>query len=109
MFGNPSLMTRIAIGKAIGFLFGLAGFNVLPYFLADAGSLLRWGVLLQTSRTLNKKGRDCGLSHVHTDYSLCILFPIKTRSEFVRLFHGHYNLRVTQHCISKKSRNRSCG
>ena len=26
MFGNPSLMTRIAIGKVIGFLFGLAGF-----------------------------------------------------------------------------------
>lgn len=46
MFGNPSLMTRIAIGKAIGFLFGLAGFILLPYFLEDAGWLLRWGILL---------------------------------------------------------------
>ena len=46
MFGNPSLMTRIAIGKAIGFLFGLAGFILLPYFLPDAGWLLRWGILL---------------------------------------------------------------
>jgi len=46
MFGNPSLMTRIAIGKAIGFLFGLAGFILFPYFLPDAGWLLRWGILL---------------------------------------------------------------
>ena len=46
MFGNPSLMTRIAIGKGIGFLFGLTGFILLPYFLPDAGWLLRWGILL---------------------------------------------------------------
>ncbi|MEN8165884.1 MAG: hypothetical protein ABFR65_00215 [Pseudomonadota bacterium] len=46
MFGNPSLMTRIAIGKGIGFLFGLAGFILLPYFLPDTGWLFRWGILL---------------------------------------------------------------
>ncbi|MEN8133068.1 MAG: hypothetical protein ABFS45_23395 [Pseudomonadota bacterium] len=46
MFGNPSLMTRIVIGKGIGFLFGLAGFIFLPYFLPDADMLLRWGILL---------------------------------------------------------------
>ena len=46
MFNNPSLVTRIAIGKVIGFLFGLSGFILLPYFLADAGWLLRWGILL---------------------------------------------------------------
>ncbi len=46
MFEKPSLMRRIAIGKAIGFLFGLAGFMLLPYFLPDAGWLLRWGILL---------------------------------------------------------------
>lgn len=45
MFGNPSLITRIAIGKAIGFIFGLIGFISLPYFLPDAGWLLRWGIL----------------------------------------------------------------
>ena len=46
MFGNPSLLTRIAIGKAIGLFFGLAGFILLPYFLPDGGWLLRWGILL---------------------------------------------------------------
>ncbi len=46
MFGNPSLMTRIAIGKAIGLFFGLIGFILLPYFLPDGGWLLRWGILL---------------------------------------------------------------
>ncbi len=46
MFGNPSLMTRIAIGKGIGFVFGLAGVLLLPYFLPDAGWLIRIGILL---------------------------------------------------------------
>ena len=46
MFGNPSIMTRIAIGKGIGFLFGLAGFIMLPYFLPEASPLTRWGILL---------------------------------------------------------------
>jgi len=46
MFGNPSLVTRIAIGKGIGFLFGLLGFIFLPFFLPDAGWLIRWGILL---------------------------------------------------------------
>ena len=46
MFGNPSLITRIAIGKGIGFLFGLAGFVLLPYFLPEADWPLRWGILL---------------------------------------------------------------
>jgi len=46
MFANPSLITRIAIGKGIGFLVGLAGFIFLPHFLPEAGSLLRWGILL---------------------------------------------------------------
>ena len=46
MFGNPSLITRIAIGKGIGFLFGLAGFILIPYFLPEADWQLRWGILL---------------------------------------------------------------
>ena len=46
MFKNPSLMTRIVIGKGIGFLFGLAGFILLPYFLPEADLLLCWGILL---------------------------------------------------------------
>ena len=46
MFEKPSLMARIAIGKLIGLLFGLAGFILLPYFLPEASWLLRWGILL---------------------------------------------------------------
>jgi hypothetical protein len=46
MFEKPSLMLRIAIGKGVGFLFGLAGFFLLPLFLPDASWLLRWGILL---------------------------------------------------------------
>ena len=46
MFGNPSLVTRIAIGKAIGFAVGLIGLVFLPYFLPEAGWLIRWGILL---------------------------------------------------------------
>lgn len=46
MFSNPSLMTRIAVGKAAGFAVGLVGLLTLPYFWPDADWLLRWGVLL---------------------------------------------------------------
>lgn len=46
MFEKPSLMARIAIGKLIGLLFGLAGFILLPYFLPEASWLFRWGILL---------------------------------------------------------------
>jgi hypothetical protein len=45
MFGNPSLITRIAIGKGIGFIVGLAGLVLLPHFLPDAGWLPRLGLL----------------------------------------------------------------
>ncbi|MFW5432037.1 MAG: hypothetical protein ACKE5M_08475 [Methylophilaceae bacterium] len=45
MFGNPSLVTRIAIGKAVGFAFGLVGFIFLPHFWPDASLLLRVGIL----------------------------------------------------------------
>lgn len=46
MFDNPSLTIRIGIGKAIGFLIGLAGFILLPWFMPEAGWLIRWGILL---------------------------------------------------------------
>ena len=46
MFGKPSLITRIAVGKSIGLLFGLIGFVFLPYFWPQADMLIRWGVLL---------------------------------------------------------------
>ena len=40
------MVTRIAIGKGIGFLVGLMGFIALPFFLPEAGWLIRWGILL---------------------------------------------------------------
>ena len=46
MFGKPSLMTRIAVGKGVGFVVGLAGFILLPSLYADAPTTLRWGILL---------------------------------------------------------------
>ena len=46
MFKNPSLITRVAIGKLIGFIIGLIGFVSLPWFWPDATWMLRWGILL---------------------------------------------------------------
>jgi hypothetical protein len=46
MFEKPSLVTRVAIGKGTGFLIGLIGFVFLPFFLPEAGWLIRWGILL---------------------------------------------------------------
>lgn len=43
---QPSLMTRIAVGKGLGFLVGLAGLVTFPYFMADVGWLVRIGILL---------------------------------------------------------------
>jgi hypothetical protein len=39
-------MTRIAIGKGIGFLVGFFGFVFVPFVLPDANWLIRWGILL---------------------------------------------------------------
>lgn len=46
MIAQPSLIARIAIGKAIGFVIGLIGFIVLPFIVPDIGWQLRWGILL---------------------------------------------------------------
>lgn len=46
MFGNPSLTTRIAVGKGLGALFGIAGFIFLTVFPIEGDSLFRWGILL---------------------------------------------------------------
>jgi hypothetical protein len=46
MFEKPSLVTRVAIGKGVGFLIGLIGFGFFEFFLPEADWMLRWGVLL---------------------------------------------------------------
>jgi hypothetical protein len=46
MFNNPSLMTRISIGKLVGLVVGLIGFFALPFFMPGDNLLIRWGVLL---------------------------------------------------------------
>ncbi len=46
MLEKPSLVTRIAIGKGVGFAVGLLGFLLLPLIAPEAGWLIRWGVLL---------------------------------------------------------------
>ena len=45
MFSNPSLVTRIAIGKGIGCIVGLLAFISLPFFLPEVSLLFRWGIL----------------------------------------------------------------
>jgi hypothetical protein len=80
MFGNPSLMTRIAIGKGIGFLVGLAGFVLLPHFLPDASLMLRWGILLWYTTF----GAIIGVFGVITSYPvLNISLPWWFRATFV--------------------------
>jgi len=46
MFENPSLITRIAIGKSIGFALGLIGLVVIPFLWPDSGWMERIGFLL---------------------------------------------------------------
>ncbi len=80
MFDNPSLTTRIAIGKGIGFLFGLAGFLLLPSFLPDAGWLFRWGILLWYTTV----GAIIGVFGVYTRHPILKLpLPWWFRAPFV--------------------------
>ena len=45
MFEKPSLVTRVAVGKGIGLVIGLAGFLMLPMFVPEVDWLPRWGLL----------------------------------------------------------------
>lgn len=46
MLGSPSIVTRIAVGKTVGFIIGLAGFIAIHFILPEADIYLRWGILL---------------------------------------------------------------
>ena len=45
LYDKPSLLTRIAVGKALGLMIGLVGFFALPSLWPEADPLLRWGIL----------------------------------------------------------------
>ena len=45
MFGNPSMMTRIAVGKSAGFVIGLMAFIAFPMFIPEATWMERVGIL----------------------------------------------------------------
>jgi hypothetical protein len=45
LYDKPSLLTRVAVGKAIGLLFGIIGFFALPSIWPEADPMLRWGIL----------------------------------------------------------------
>jgi len=46
MLDNPSLVTRLVVGKLVGFAFGLIGFLILPYFWPEATMMFRLAILL---------------------------------------------------------------
>ena len=80
MLKHPSSTTRVAIGKGIGFLFGLAGFVLLPSFLPEADALIRWGILLWYTTV----GAIIGVFGIYTRHPLLNLpLPWWIRAPFV--------------------------
>jgi hypothetical protein len=45
MLEKPSLVTRIAIGKVVGLVFGVIGFAFCEFYLPETDWMLRWGIL----------------------------------------------------------------
>lgn len=45
MLEKPSLITRVAVGKSVGLVFGIIGFAFCEFFLPDTDWMLRWGIL----------------------------------------------------------------
>lgn len=46
VFKKNSLVTRIAVGKLIGLVFGVTGFVMLPYYVQEVSLAFRFGMLL---------------------------------------------------------------
>ena len=44
-FGNPSMFTRLVIGKLVGLVLGIIGFFLLPFFWPEVSMHLRVGFL----------------------------------------------------------------
>lgn len=45
MFGKPSIWTRIAVGKMVGFVIGLMAFIAIGYLMPTVTWMERWGFL----------------------------------------------------------------
>lgn len=45
MFGKPSLVTRIVVGKTLGFAIGLIGLVTIPYLWPESSWMERFGFL----------------------------------------------------------------
>jgi len=107
MFENPSLTTRIAIGKGVGFLFGLAGFILLPFLAPESGGLIRWGILLWYTTV----GAIIGLFGVYTRHPILELpFPWWFRAplvgawmNFVLIFFAYDALEAMMLAIFRES------
>lgn len=103
MFGKPSLMTRIAVGKTIGFMIGLIGMLSLPAFYPDADWLLRWGILFWYTTF----GAIIGVFGVFTYHPILKLpFPWWFRStvlgawlNFVLVFFAYDDMQAMMHAM----------
>lgn len=80
LFRKPSLITRISVGKLIGFGIGLIGFVALPLFAPDTDWMLRWGILLWYTTV----GAIIGIFGVFTWHPVLMLpLPWWVRAPFV--------------------------
>ena len=70
MFSNPSLTTRVAVGKAVGFAIGLLGLVAMPYVWPEADWMIRFGVLCW----YGTMGAVIGLVGVYTQHPV-LHFP----------------------------------
>lgn len=43
---KPSMLTRIAVGKALGLVVGILGFVLIPMFVPDVTAMFKWAILL---------------------------------------------------------------
>lgn len=103
MFGKPSLMTRIAVGKSIGIMIGLIGMLSLPAIYPEADLLLRWGILLWYTTV----GAIIGVFGVFTYHPILKLpFPWWLRStvlgawlNFVLVFFAYDDMQAIMHAM----------
>ncbi len=103
MFGKPSLMTRIVVGKTIGFMIGLIGMLSLPAIYPEADWLLRWGILFWYTTF----GAIIGVFGVFTYHPILKLpFPWWLRStvlgawlNFVLVFFAYDDMQAMMHAM----------